>query len=291
MTNGAAKESSMSAEDCSHGKDNLMTDVDSTGSESASPPGCKQDNIAIVLFHPNFLGNIGSVARAMKNFGFSDLRLVNPPSNYKDAEARMMAVGAFDLLKKCTVFGDVSSCVEEAALVYGTTSGRQRSQNLLTLQEAAAEAAKASHDNRIVFLFGDEKNGLGNDELARCHRLVHISTNPLFSALNLAQAVGTVAYELTRDNLFGTVMRNTPPKYTRRKLPTVKEENEFFGLVTNFLMHIDFFRRYNREVVLDDLRRLYQRMNPNKRELDLVRGSLHKLNALLLEKRERPPKE
>jgi tRNA C32,U32 (ribose-2'-O)-methylase TrmJ len=73
-------------------------------------------------------------------------------------------------------------------------------------------------------------------------------------------------------------MRNTPPKYTRRELPTVKEENEFFTLLEEFLSKTEFLRTYNKEVVLNDLRRLYQRMSPNKRELDLVRGALHKAN-------------
>jgi TrmH family RNA methyltransferase len=139
----------------------------------------------------------------------------------------------------------------------------------------------ASYDNRVAFIFGDEKNGLGNEELSRCHRLIHIATNPEFPALNLAQAAGTIAYELTRHNTFGTVMRNTPPKYTRRQLPTVKDEDEFFHLVEQFLLRIDFFRKYNKQVVVDDLRRLYSRCSPNKRELDLVRGSLHKLQAMM----------
>jgi len=239
---------------------------------------CRQDNVTFVLVRPNYLGNIGSTARAMKNFGLSNLTLVSPPNNYKDAEARMMAVGAFDLLKSARVCDSFPESIAEASLIYGTTSGRQRAQTLLTIQEAAAEAAEASQHNRVAFLFGDEKNGLGNEELAVCHRLVHIPTNPTFSALNIAQAVCIVGYELTRNNAFGTVMRNTPPKYTRRELPTVKEENEFFTLLEEFLLKTEFLRTFSREVVLNDLRRLYQRMNPNKRELDLVRGALRKAN-------------
>ena len=133
-----------------------------------------------------------------------------------------------------------------------------------------------SQHNRVTFVFGDEKNGLGNEEMARCHRLVHIESNPVFSSLNLSHAVGIVAYELTRANQFGVVMRNTQPSYTRRQLPTVKDENEFFALSEKLLKSIEFLRDFNREVVMNDLRRLYQRMSPTKRELDLARGALHK---------------
>jgi len=240
---------------------------------------CHQANVSFIFVRPQFLGNIGSIARVLKNFSFSRLVLIAPPHNYKNAEARMMAVGAFDLLKNCTVYSSLDQAVQDTTLMYATTSGRQRAQRLITVQEAGQEAAALSHDNKIAFVFGDEKSGLGNDELARCHRLVHVPTNPTFPALNIAQSAGIVAYELTRNNLFGTVDRNTPPKYTRRQLPTVAEESQFFALVEQFLHNIDFTRTHNKDVVLDDLRRLYQRISPTKRELDLVRGALHRLNS------------
>jgi TrmH family RNA methyltransferase len=240
-----------------------------------------QSNVRFISCRPYYLGNIGSIARALKNFGFEHLVLVQPPNNYKDAEARMMAVGAFDVLKKCAVFDGFAPAIEEVTMVYGTTSGRQRAQNLITLQEAAEEAAALSHDNVVAFAFGDEKNGLETDELVRCHRLVHIPTNPEFPAMNLAQAVCVTAYELTRANQFGLADRNTPPKYTRRQLPATKDENEFFTSVEELFHLIDFTRPHNKKVVFDDLRKLYQRMSPTKRELDLVRSALYRLNATI----------
>lgn len=249
--------------------------------EPAGAVPCNQDKISFILVRPQFLGNIGSVTRALKNFAFTRLVLVEPPNNYKDAEARMMAVGAFDLLKNCSVHRSLDDAVQNTSMLYATSCGRQRAQKLMTLQEAAAEAAALSQDNEIAFVFGDEKNGLGNEEMARCHRLVQIPTNPTFPALNIAQAAGVIAYELTRHNKFDTAFRNTPPKYTRRELPTVAEEKEFFALVERFLYGVEFMRSHNTDVVLNDLRRLYQRMSPTKRELDLVRGALHKLNVRL----------
>jgi tRNA (cytidine32/uridine32-2'-O)-methyltransferase len=247
----------------------------------ASSVACNQEKISFIFVRPQFLGNIGSIARALKNFAFTRLVLIEPPNNYKDAEARMMAVGAFDVLKHSSVFGSLEEAVQNTSMLYATSCGRQRAQKLMTIQEAAAEATALSQDNEIAFVFGDEKNGLGNEEMARCHRLVQIPTNPTFPALNIAQAAGLIAYELTRHNTFDTAFRNTPPKYTRRELPTVAEENEFFWLVERFLYGVEFMRGHNADVVLNDLRRLYQRMSPTKRELDLVRGALHKLNIRL----------
>lgn len=241
---------------------------------------CNQNNVKFVLVRTEFLGNIGSVARVMKNFGFAQLALVQPPNNYKDAEARMMAVGAFDVLKAATVYDTMLDAVSECGTIYGTTSGRQRSQHLQSLQEASPEAIAHSNTDKIAIVFGNEKNGLDNDELARCHRLIYIPDNPQFAALNIAQALGVVAYELTRGNDFG-VPPASEPKYTRRLLPTVSEEEEFFALVEQFFESIDFTRDHNRELVLNDLRRLYQRMHPNKRELDLTRGALYRLNLTL----------
>lgn len=185
---------------------------------------CEQKNITFVLVRPIYLGNIGSVARVMKNFAFNNLTLVAPPRNYKDAEARIMAVDAFDILKKCLVRSSLLDAVENSSMVFATTSGRQRAQNLITLQQAAQEAAQLSHSNAVSFVFGDEKNGLGNEELSLCHRLVHIETNPAFPALNLSHAVGVIAYELTRNTSFGKVLLNTEPGYTRRQLPSLKDE-------------------------------------------------------------------
>lgn len=242
---------------------------------------CRQSNVRFIICRPNYLGNIGSIARVLKNFAFASLTLIQPPNNYKDAEARMMAVGAFDLLKSAQLHDTLANAIQDTALVYGTTSGRQRAQKLMSLQEAAAEATALSHDNTIAFVFGDEKNGLETEELDLCHRLVHVQTNPDFPAMNLAHAVGTVAYELTRANQFGLADRNTPPKYTRRQLPTVLDENEFFAQIEEFFRLIDFTRPHNKEVVLTDLRKLYQRMSPTKRELDLVRSALYRLNSTL----------
>ena len=87
--------------------------LDGTDNEMA----CRQENVSFVLVRPYYLGNIGSAARALKNFGFQQLSLVEPPHNYKDAEARMMAVGAFDVLKAALVYDSLSQAAIDTAVL------------------------------------------------------------------------------------------------------------------------------------------------------------------------------
>ncbi|MBA4078864.1 MAG: hypothetical protein C0508_27795, partial [Cyanobacteria bacterium PR.023] len=159
-----------------------------------------KDNIIFILVRPNFLGNIGSTARVMKNFGFSQLRLVNPPRNYLDAEARKMAVDAFDVLKKAKVESSLSQALSDINLAFSTSACQHRTEE----PEALGHLVEKLHqqdltrENKIAFVFGDERDGLTKEEIARCHELILVPTEPTFASLNLAQALGIVAYELSR---------------------------------------------------------------------------------------------
>jgi TrmH family RNA methyltransferase len=156
----------------------------------------QSENIVFILVRPVYLGNIGSVARVMKNFGFRRLRLVEPPRNYKDAEARKMAVAAFDILKEAEVFPSLSDALKDVTFAVGTTSGQQRENPPVPLRIITSMMAERS-DALSAFVFGDERNGLSREELDRCHQVMTIPTSPDFAALNLAQAVAICAYELS----------------------------------------------------------------------------------------------
>lgn len=228
-----------------------------------------------ILVRPEQLGNIGSVARAMKNFGFSNLRLVEAPRNFKDAEARKMSVGAFDILKAATNFADFSSAIEDLHFVIGTSSGQQRKRPLPPMEEILAQPAISGKDLKIGIVFGDERNGLRSEELERCNATATIPTNPDFSALNLAQAACIVAYQLSKT----TGLATAPTKETA--LPSVAEMDQLFELVSTLMEITDFSRTYNKARVTAELRSFYQRAIPTKRECDLLRGLLHKLNQSL----------
>ncbi|MBS1954041.1 MAG: TrmJ/YjtD family RNA methyltransferase [Cyanobacteria bacterium SZAS-4] len=235
------------------------------------------DEIYFVLVRPVFLGNIGSFARLLKNFGFRNLRFVDAPKNYKDAEARKMAVGAFDILKSSESFATLNEALADIGFIVGTTTGQQRTQTLLPLVQSL-EKVRASSGNKIAIVFGDERNGLSNEEMSLCHILTCIETNKEFPSLNVAQAGCVIAYELSR--MRGMTSPHSPIASVVA-LPTGKSVDEIFDQTAILLDRIDFSRKFNKEVVTKELRRIFYKAELTKRESDLFRGVLHKLNQAL----------
>jgi len=157
--------------------------------------------------------NIGAVARAMANFGGSQLRLV-VPYDLAFREARS-AVGASELLAKAEVYQSLGEAVADCTLVIGTTAATNRSvtQPLIPLPEAAPQIADAARTGKVALLFGSEKRGLANQDMSYCHWLMRIPTTQQSPSMNLAQSVVVVLYELarTRNQTSGTVKSEATP--------------------------------------------------------------------------------
>jgi tRNA/rRNA methyltransferase len=153
-------------------------------------------NFALVLFRPISPGNIGSAARALKNMGLHDLRIVAPQVPF-DARATAMAVHGRDVLQSAVVYPDLLSALYDRTLVVGTTArtGLYR-REARAVRDAAPELVRAAAANRIAIVFGPEDCGLTNQELKLCQRLLTIPTAPQYPSLNLAQAVMILSYEL-----------------------------------------------------------------------------------------------
>jgi tRNA (cytidine32/uridine32-2'-O)-methyltransferase len=152
--------------------------------------------ISFVLVDTTHPGNIGASARAMKNMGLSSLVLVRPHA-HPAPEALTRASAAADIVASARVVPDVDSAIAECGLVIGA-SARPRSarHRVLDARQAARELKAASALRPAAVLFGGERNGLANDELARCHALLRIPADAAYESLNLAQAVQVVAYEI-----------------------------------------------------------------------------------------------
>jgi len=155
-------------------------------------------NLCIVLVRTRNPLNIGAVARAMANFGGSQLRLV-APYDLAFREARS-AVGAGELLAKAEVYPRVAEAVADCTLIIGTTAATNRSVSLplITLPNAAPQIAEPARTGKVALLFGSEKRGLANQDMSYCHWLMRIPTNPESPSMNLAQSVVVVLYELAR---------------------------------------------------------------------------------------------
>lgn len=157
---------------------------------------------AIVLVQPQLGENIGKTARAMLNFGLTDLRLVAPRDGWPNPSAGPAASGADIVLDQTKVFGSVAEAIADCHQVYATTvRTRDMAKAVVTPRQAASEVSTLQQNQQqAAFLFGREASGLSNDDVAHAHKIVTAPVNPAFGSLNLAQAVILVAYELFQQN-------------------------------------------------------------------------------------------
>jgi len=223
------------------------------------------ESLSVVLVGPRNPLNIGAAARAMANFGFPDLRLVDAYRVAAD-EARS-GPHAGQVLKDSRDFPTLADAVAESTLVIGTTSAHKRDVNL-TIQplEAAAQAVK-QHNGPVSLLFGSEKFGLSNEDMSHCHWLVRIPTVEGAASMNLGQAVAVTLYELIRDN-------------PRTDLAAVGLLDEFVARLYEALQLSGYVHTDN---VIEKLRRLSRRMQLREQDavmwLGMVRQILWKLKS------------
>ena len=155
-------------------------------------------NVRIVLVEPTHPGNIGAVARAMRTMGLRDLRLVRP-HRYPSAEATERAAGAFDVLDRARVVGDLSQALADCRWAVAATARPRRLEwAQLDPQEAGRELVTRAASGPVAAVFGRESAGLANDEIDRCQAVLRIATDPGFRSLNIAAAVQIAAYEIAR---------------------------------------------------------------------------------------------
>lgn len=233
------------------------------------------DNFFFILVRPTYLGNIGSVARVLKNFGFKNMRLVAPPKNYKDAEARKMSVAAFDVLKAAQCFDSVEDALKDMNISLGTTSAFQRDCTPVSLLEIGPQLKRAG-SNRVGIVFGDERDGLQKEELDRCQSIVCIPCNPDFSSLNLAQAVGIIAYELIRKE---QEVSHADPDALSEAIVNGADADDYFLRLNAMLSEIGFTKSFNKVSIATELRTLFNKAKPTEREFRLLDAILRKVSA------------
>jgi tRNA (cytidine32/uridine32-2'-O)-methyltransferase len=223
--------------------------------------------VRIVLIDPSHPGNIGSVARAMKNMALSDLVLVRPRS-FPHAEAIALAAGADDILANARIVDTVAEAIAECGFIAGTTS-RPRSYywEFATPRDVAGRIVALPPDNRTALLFGSERYGLGTEDLNFCNVLVRIPANPEYCSLNLAMSVQLVAYEIF-------MAREQPRSQTQLEMALAPsgDVEHFYAHLHEVLNDIDFEDRTGH--LMERLRRLFNRAQLDRNELNILRGIL-----------------
>jgi len=227
-------------------------------------------SIRIVLKGTSHPGNIGAVARAMKNMGLSDLRLVQPRHfPHEDATAR--ASGAADILESAVVVDTLEDALTDCVYVAGA-SARSRTINWPSMgpRDCAERMIQESAHGKVACVFGPEKTGLHNDDLDLCHTLLTIPTDPGFSSLNLAMAVQVLTYELRVAS-----MLDEGPVFDVEAPPATGEQMEhFYEHLENVLRDIQFLDPENPRHLMRRLRRLFIRARPDQNEVNILRGML-----------------
>jgi tRNA (cytidine32/uridine32-2'-O)-methyltransferase len=226
-------------------------------------------NIRIVLIGTTHPGNIGAVARAMKNMCLEQLCLVRP-KEYPSAEATTRASGADDVLANARVCDTLEEALRGCRLVVGA-SARLRSVQWpqLVPRECAERLLEESTQGEVAILFGRESSGLSNEELDRCHYLVHIPANADYSSLNLSQAVQVLAYELHMESLAEKRQESEPAD-----LATAEMMEGFFQHLEQTMEETGFSDPRQSDKLQRRLRRLFLRARPDVDELNILRGLL-----------------
>jgi TrmH family RNA methyltransferase len=226
-------------------------------------------NIHIVMVGTTHPGNIGGVARAMKNMGLSRLSLVAPEAPFPHAKARARASGAVDVLENTRIFSTLAEAIAGCSLVIGA-SARMRTLPwpVVTPRECASRVVSVNENAEVAIILGRENSGLTNEELELCQLLVTIPTNPDFSSLNIAAAAQVLCYEIR----LAANIDNTPEDEPDSPLATSAEREGMFSHFEQALIELEFLKPDNPGQLMRRLRRLFTRTGLERLEVNILRG-------------------
>ncbi|MBE7637137.1 RNA methyltransferase [Sneathiella sp. P13V-1] len=234
---------------------------------------------AVILVEPQMGENIGAAARAMLNFGLTDMRIVNPRDGWPNERAVALASRADMVLENARVFDTVAEATEDLTHVYATTA---RPRDMIKHVATPAGAAKAmremtAKEERAGILFGKESFGLSSDDISYADTIITVPLNPDFSSINLAQAVLLVAYEWfqAEDETLDLVLRN------EERPANKKEMVALFDRIESALDARDYFEpiQDRRPVILKNMRNMFQRFGLMESDIRAFHGIIKGLTA------------
>lgn len=243
------------------------------------------DRIRIVLVEPSLAANVGACARAMKTMGLSRLVVVSPREPVLSDSALALASGAVKLLEQAQVVESFAEALSGATWIIGT-SARSRSLPWPMLTPAMLAQQACTWSSEVAIVFGRERSGLTNEELARCHYHLHIQANPEYSSLNLAAAVQVVCYELRHQALSGEDLE----EIVDEPAPRFEAFEGYFAHLSRLLVDVEFSTPEHLPRMMMKLRRLVLRAQPSASELNALRGMLTQIERAIERGQDPKPK-
>ena len=226
-----------------------------------------KNNISFILHKPQLSENIGACARAIKNFNFKKLVLVNPKPIYPNDKILATSVGAKDVIKQSKNYDNLEKAISKIDIVIATSS-RFRNKNIKHIN--LDDLKKINFKKKIGFLFGSEASGLSNDEISYANCTLQIPSNPDFKSLNLSHSLIIIAQYVS--SLIK--LKNTPFKKSKKiKSASKKEIQSMLSLCVKNLDEINFFRpKEKRPKMLENLRNIFYKMELSDKETRILSG-------------------
>ena len=215
----------------------------------------------IILARPQLGENIGTAARAMLNFGFTRLRLVNPRDGWPNPAALYTAVGASGLIEQAQIFDKFEQAVADLELIFATTSRRRdMNKTVISASQLYHDITKTDIDPcKIGIVFGAERSGLENDELVWANKMVTIEVNDNFSSMNLAASVAIICYELRQLNNANRIIQ-TPKR--NNEIATQQEIDNFFKHLEHVLDLTNFYQTHEKKpTMLHNIKNIFKRVD------------------------------
>jgi tRNA/rRNA methyltransferase len=225
------------------------------------------NNISFILHKPQLSENIGACARAMKNFDFQKMIVVDPKPIFPNDKILATSVGAKDVINKSKTFKDLKSAIKNIDIVIAT-SARFRNKNIKHIQ--LEDLKKINFKKKVAFLFGSEASGLSNNEISYCNHTLQIPTNHKFKSLNLSHSLIIIAYYASN------IIKSKTLKFLKSnkvKTATKQEILLMADLCIKNLDEINFFKpKEKKTIMLENLRNIFYRMELSSKETRILSG-------------------
>ncbi len=223
------------------------------------------NNISFILYKPQLSENIGSCARAIKNFNFSKLIVINPKPTFPNDKIIATSVGAQEIIKKSKVYNNLEYAIKDIDILISTTA-RFRNKNIKHIK--LNDLSKINFNKRVAFLFGPEASGLSNNEISFSNYLLQIPSNPNFKSLNLSHSLIIVAQTIFQ------LLKIKKPKYLKsKKIKNASKKNikALTDLCIKHLDEINFFKPKEKKAkMLENLRSIFYKMDLSEKETRIL---------------------